>query len=230
MVPLPPPPPVGGPPMVPCPECGKQLRGQQALGLHRLRKHGVRAEARAYVDGTCCPVCMREFHNRHRLVNYLERDGPRAARQRGEAGGWCLLKQRRLVGPLDPERVAELDEEEKARRKSAGSYDRLEHLPSFRRPGPVPPPVAPAAVPGGEPGPVGHRLDDPEVSSEGKSPAAIPKPRPRRQRRTSAGPDLERVPPGEPGPRASPASWAGCRLSCCTCSPAAAGQATCSRG
>ena len=167
-------PPAADPPGIRCPDCARLLRGSRALGLHRYRAHGIRAEARCYVDGTACPVCVREFHTRTRLVAHLIRDGPRAARNRGETeGGGCLPQLRLLQAPLDPEQVGQLDGAEQERRRSAGRYDRLAHLPAHRLPGPVPPPPPePEPPPPGEPPaqpaqPHVNPLDDPEAAPMG---------------------------------------------------------------
>ena len=165
-------PPAADPPGIRCPDCARLLRGSRALGLHRYRAHGIRAEARCYVDGTACPVCVREFHTRTRLVAHLSKDGPRAARNRGETeGGGCLPQLRLLQAPLDPEQVGQLDGAEQERRRSAGRYDRLAHLPAHRLPGPVPPPPPePEPPPPGEPPAQPHvnPLDDPEAAPMGE--------------------------------------------------------------
>ena len=144
---------------LPCPECAKPLRGVVALGVHRYRKHGVVAEARNYVEGTVCEVCLQEFHTRGRLVAHLMRSGA------------CLPQLRVRRAPLAAAEVDKLDAEERLRRRAAGRYDRLAHIPAVRCAGPlvpaavVPPPlhVRRRARPA-----VGrwHRLDDSEATHD----------------------------------------------------------------
>ncbi len=44
-----------------CDMCPLKFSSDQSLALHRFKAHGVKNIMRQYVDGTHCPVCLRQF-------------------------------------------------------------------------------------------------------------------------------------------------------------------------
>ena len=58
----------------PCDICGSTHSSATALGCHRSRAHGIRRWTRRYVLSPECPVCLRRFQNRTRLLMHLHDD------------------------------------------------------------------------------------------------------------------------------------------------------------
>ena len=56
-----------------CYECGEAFGTKAALHTHLFKKHKVKKPTRRYVDDSICPVCLTQFHTRHRVVHHLER-------------------------------------------------------------------------------------------------------------------------------------------------------------
>ena len=55
-----------------CSECGTCFNTLQKLSLHLFKKHGIRNLWRRYVhEHTHCPVCLRSFWTRERLINHI---------------------------------------------------------------------------------------------------------------------------------------------------------------
>lgn len=54
-----------------CDQCPKSFCSEQSLALHRFNVHGVKNAIRWYVDGVHCPVCLKLFWSRERVVNHL---------------------------------------------------------------------------------------------------------------------------------------------------------------
>ena len=55
-----------------CSECGACFNTLQKLSLHLFKKHGIRNLWRRYVhEHTHCPVCLRSFWIRERLINHI---------------------------------------------------------------------------------------------------------------------------------------------------------------
>ena len=82
----------------PCVECGVDCGSRQQLAVHTSRKHGLNTSIRAWVRGTCCEVCLVEFHTRDRLVAHLA--------YRSEI---CRLNVLRVQQPLSDDELKALD-------------------------------------------------------------------------------------------------------------------------
>ena len=54
-----------------CWRCGETWVTMRSLKLHVLHKHGVRSDMRTFVAGSACPVCLRDFGTRPRVVHHL---------------------------------------------------------------------------------------------------------------------------------------------------------------
>ena len=68
----PPPPAASAKPLLTCPECGKQRKGQQGLAAHQRRKHGRRMTARSVCVGSVCPACGVDYHTRPGALHHLQ--------------------------------------------------------------------------------------------------------------------------------------------------------------
>lgn len=59
-------------------ECGQAFTTPQELGVHRYKKHGIKAPERRLVDSSICPICMKQFwtlaRNQQHL-SYIPRGG-----------------------------------------------------------------------------------------------------------------------------------------------------------
>ena len=59
-------------------ECGQTFTRRQGLGVHRYKKHGIKAPERRLVDSSVCPICMKQFwtlaRNQQHL-SYIPRGG-----------------------------------------------------------------------------------------------------------------------------------------------------------
>ena len=67
-----------------CRLCGKRVKTRAALGAHFFKTHQRLARHRAYVHGTRCQACGREFWCRNRLAIHL-RDAPSCLQKLHEA-------------------------------------------------------------------------------------------------------------------------------------------------
>ena len=54
-----------------CDACALQFQSQQSLALHKFKAHGVKNIARRLVDGVHCPVCLKLFWTRERVINHV---------------------------------------------------------------------------------------------------------------------------------------------------------------
>ena len=54
-----------------CDKCTLKFSSEQSLALHRFKAHGLKNQMRQYVDGTHCPVCLRQFWSRERIINHI---------------------------------------------------------------------------------------------------------------------------------------------------------------
>ena len=61
----------------PCYLCGLDFASRQAAAVHAFKAHGIKSSIRRKIDGTQCPVCLREFSSRSRLVTHAGRASPR---------------------------------------------------------------------------------------------------------------------------------------------------------
>ena len=112
-----------------CDECSSQCKSKQALAAHKFKKHGVTRLTRHYVGGTHCVACLRQFHERNRLIQHLERASPR-----------CRQEVLARLPKLCPEIVQRLDQEAAAhvRRLAAEGRSRVHAaLPCVRLNGPL---------------------------------------------------------------------------------------------
>ena len=58
-----------------CTECGKCCKSFQVLQLHRFSKHGAIHPLHMAVQYTPCPICLIQFHTRHRLLEHIKYKG-----------------------------------------------------------------------------------------------------------------------------------------------------------
>ena len=54
-----------------CPTCQVSFKSNKALKQHTRIKHGVRCEWSAFVPGSSCPVCAKNFSHRLRVFAHL---------------------------------------------------------------------------------------------------------------------------------------------------------------
>ena len=54
-----------------CDQCTQKFSSEQSRSLHMFKVHGIKNQMRLYVDSTFCPVCLRQFWNRERVVNHI---------------------------------------------------------------------------------------------------------------------------------------------------------------
>ena len=54
-----------------CPECSASFPSWAHLSGHLMRVHGASKLARAYVEGTHCPICLLQFWSHDRLLRHL---------------------------------------------------------------------------------------------------------------------------------------------------------------
>ena len=116
-----------------CNICNKSFASYQRLALHRKIKHGIRDPVDCLVDTVFCPVCMKFFHNRVRVLNHIK-----------YRSSVCRLNLT-LAGPLISEEQAEvLDEgcrEQKRILYAKGLRAHSAAAPCFRLCGPLPLPL-----------------------------------------------------------------------------------------
>ena len=113
-----------------CPECDRVFHSVHALNGHRMRVHGYRVPARAYIEGSICPTCLWQFHSRPRLLYHMSHTSSK-----------CLMQYiLRGASSLDPERVKQLNFEDAAvlrHRRRSGRHKLWAELPAFRTQGPT---------------------------------------------------------------------------------------------
>ncbi|CAE7762521.1 unnamed protein product [Symbiodinium sp. CCMP2456] len=97
-----------------CPHCPAAFPTKQSLSAHMFARHGKACEARSYLHGTVCPVCLCQFWTTARATRHLQHDSPkclRALQDHGMVGDSISRKidastsglpSTRLVGPLLP--------------------------------------------------------------------------------------------------------------------------------
>jgi len=93
-----------------CHDCGATFSTAKGCNVHRLRAHGFRRPARRFAEGGTCLACGVLVHTRPRLIHHLNH-GLRD----------CLAKYITFARPLDEDRIAELDEHDRAHRKALTS-------------------------------------------------------------------------------------------------------------
>eukprot|EP00973_Karenia_brevis_P072771 10106831-Karenia_brevis.AAC.1 len=82
----------------PCSSCGHIFQSSQSLALHRFKAHNSKRRMRLYIDSTSCPICLKQFWTRTRVINHLEEKSLKCKQQ--------LL----LIGPkLTPEQADAVD-------------------------------------------------------------------------------------------------------------------------
>ena len=108
---------------------GGRPRTLHAMRSHAAKKHGVRIWQRLYVDGSACPVCLKQFWTRPRLLAHYRKSAATCAQ---------LLPSYRPRMDLDDSR--RLDKEDEALRKSFMKKGRAltwAELPCVRVSGPL---------------------------------------------------------------------------------------------
>ena len=112
-----------------CDKCDLKFSSEQSLALHRFKVHGCKNHMRQYVSDTSCPVCLRQFWTRERVVNHI--------RYRSQVCRTNLL----LLGPcLSVEEADHLDEVESGANKSLQHKGQRRHhasIPVVRLQGPL---------------------------------------------------------------------------------------------
>ena len=112
-----------------CDKCNLKFTSEQSLALHKFKAHGEKNQMRRYVASTFCPVCLRQFWSRERVVNHI--------RYRSLVCKANLL----LLGPcLSVEDADKLDEIENGANLSLQKKGRRRHhadLPVIRLQGPL---------------------------------------------------------------------------------------------
>ena len=100
-----------------CYDCDSAFDTVKGLNVHRRRAHGVRRPARRYAEGGTCRSCGVMLHTRPRLIQHLN-----------HGLGGCLAKYIAFAEPLSEQRIAELDANDRERRRSlAGAGLRETH-------------------------------------------------------------------------------------------------------
>lgn len=101
----------------PCGICGEANASAALLGCHMWSIHGIKRWARQYTLGRECPMCMRLFQNRARLIAHLHDDSE-----------VCLVNLRLQLKPYDHGLVAEADHLQTLDgRASAGKGEHRKH-------------------------------------------------------------------------------------------------------
>ncbi len=54
-----------------CDLCSRTFSCRKSLCTHKFRAHNVRSEPRQYVQVPTCPICLKHFHHRWRLIHHL---------------------------------------------------------------------------------------------------------------------------------------------------------------
>ena len=55
-----------------CQTCAQSFDTHQKLVIHRLRRHGIESDERAYIQGTVCPGCLYDYWTTRRLQQHLK--------------------------------------------------------------------------------------------------------------------------------------------------------------
>jgi hypothetical protein len=56
-----------------CSSCDKAFKSMQSLTLHQFKAHGIKDPIRLKVPSTCCPICLKEFWTRPRIINHVKK-------------------------------------------------------------------------------------------------------------------------------------------------------------
>ena len=64
-----------------CGLCPYKCDSNQQLELHQFKHHGVKNPIRLFVDGTRCPICLKEFWQREVYLNHVKRGRTPCRRQ-----------------------------------------------------------------------------------------------------------------------------------------------------
>jgi len=54
-----------------CDKCVMKFSSEQSYALHQYKAHGIKNQMRRFIAGTFCPVCLRQFWTRERVVNHV---------------------------------------------------------------------------------------------------------------------------------------------------------------
>ena len=84
-----------------CDHCNAEFPTYQQFAVHTARAHKTRREARRYVTGVTCPICLRNFDNRPRLIDHLT-----------EKSETCMINILIQYPPLPTQEVVQLDAED----------------------------------------------------------------------------------------------------------------------
>ena len=60
-----------------CVDCPRHFKSFQQLQLHRWSKHNAVHPLHMAVKYTHCPICLIQFHTRHRLIEHIRYKGKR---------------------------------------------------------------------------------------------------------------------------------------------------------
>ena len=102
-----------------CEHCALQFTSVHRLSVHLFASHRLRCPADAFVAGTTCPVCLRQYWTRSRVIRHLQYNSPSCLQQ--------LLEHGMHAAPL-------CDNE---RRQLVASGRDTAHLPACRLQGPL---------------------------------------------------------------------------------------------
>ena len=84
-----------------CEHCALQFTSVHRLSVHLFASHGLRCPADAFVAGTTCPVCLRQYWTRSRVIRHLQYNSPSCLQQLLEHGmhaaPLCDNERRQLV-------------------------------------------------------------------------------------------------------------------------------------
>ena len=103
-----------------CDQCGQSFPTERGRNMHQRKVHGVRSDMRCFApkDGRC-PVCLRTFSIRLRLVAHLMEKRVRGGRI---PCGAVVTEEMRLPDRM----VRELDEQDKEQRRKAQRVGRTQ--------------------------------------------------------------------------------------------------------
>ena len=114
-----------------CQDCPKCFNSFQQLQLHRFSKHGCVHPLHMAAKDTHCPICLLQFHTRHRLLEHIKYKGKKRHCT-------ALLSSRPPIFSEAEARELDADAAKSARQLAHRGLRRTHAAkPSHREPGPM---------------------------------------------------------------------------------------------
>ena len=115
-----------------CSQCSSQFCTYQRLSVHMFRKHGIKSSLCKHVgESTVCPVCLKQFHDRDRLLNHI--------RYRSRTCRGVIWARGPVITDAEHEDILQNSRQKYRDLHASGHRRHFARAPAFRVSGPIAP-------------------------------------------------------------------------------------------